>query len=448
MKPLSMRTKIGYGLGDLASNFLFQLTVIYLLFFYTDILKISAISAGMIFLIARIWDAINDPMMGLVVDHTKSKHGKARVYLLYGSLPLAIATVLMFQVPGFSEGGRVVYALVTYMLWGMLYTLVNIPYSSLTASLTQDPQERTSLSSIRMIFMLIGVICVSVLVEPIVSSFEQSVAGYRVVAILFAILSFVFFQLCFLSTRVAKEDQGMEANAYSIKEVWPILLKNGPLFIIAITSLFGSMASFIRETAAIYFVNYNVGRSEMLPVFLGVVVISMVVGNILLPRITERFDKKGAYYIGTVIAVIGSLFFHFTPISNLTMIMVFAAFSSVGFAMVGTLGWSMVPDTVEYGEYKTGVRTEGIIYAVFSFSQKLATAVAGLLVATILETTDYVANAANQSPETLSGILSTLTIIPITLVLISAIAVHFYKIDRVFFKEIQEKLEMENRKQA
>jgi sugar (glycoside-pentoside-hexuronide) transporter len=448
MKPLSMRTKIGYGLGDLASNFLFQLTVIYLLFFYTDILKISAISAGMIFLGARVWDAINDPMMGLLVDHTKSKHGKARVYLLYGSLPLAIATVLMFQVPGFSEGGRIVYALVTYILWGMLYTLVNIPYSSMTASLTQDPQERTSLSSIRMIFMLIGVICVSVLVEPIVSSFDQPAAGYRVVAILFAILSFVFFQFCFLSTKVAKDHKTSDAESYSIREVWPILLKNGPLFVIAITSLFGSMASFIRETAAIYFVNYNVGRSEMLPVFLGVVVVSMVVGNLILPRVTERFDKKGAYYIGTVIAVIGSIVFHFIPTSNLPMIMIFAAISSVGFAIVGTLGWSMVPDTVEYGEYKTGVRTEGIIYAVFSFSQKLATAVAGLLVATVLETTDYVANAANQSPETLSGILSTLTIIPITLVVISAIAVHFYKIDRVFFSEIREKLEMENRKRA
>jgi len=448
MKPLSMRTKLGYGLGDLASNFLFQLTVIYLLFFYTDVLKISAISAGMIFLVARIWDAVNDPMMGLVVDHTKSKRGKERVYLLYGSLPLAIATILMFQVPGFSQGGRVAYALVTYILWGMLYTLVNIPYSALTASLTQDPQERTSLSSIRMIFMLIGVIAVSVLVEPIVSSFEAPASGYRLVAVIFAGLSFVFFQLCFLSTKTAKAAQKPSQASYTMKEVWPILLKNGPLFVIALTSLFGSMASFIRETAAIYFVNYNVGRSDMLPVFLGIVVLSMVVGNLILPRITARFDKKGAYYIGTGIAVAGSVVFHFTPTSNLPLIMVFAAFSSVGFAMVGTLGWSMVPDTVEYGEYKTGVRTEGIIYSVFSFSQKLATAIAGLLVASVLELTGYVADVPIQSAQTMNGILSTLTIIPIALVVISAVAVHFYKIDRSFFAEIQEKLNCEERREA
>lgn len=448
MKPLSMRTKLGYGLGDLASNFLFQLTVIYLLFFYTDVLKISAISAGMIFLVARIWDAVNDPMMGLIVDHTKSKHGKERVYLLYGSLPLAIATILMFQVPGFSQGGRVVYALITYILWGMLYTLVNIPYSALTASLTQDPQERTSLSSIRMIFMLIGVIAVSVLVEPIVSNFEAPASGYQIVAVIFAGLSFVFFLLCFLSTKTAKATQEASQASYSVKEVWPILLKNGPLFVIALTSLFGSMASFIRETAAIYFVNYNVGRSDMLPVFLGIVVLSMVAGNLILPRITARFDKKGAYYIGTGIAVAGSVVFHFTPTSNLPLIMIFAAFSSVGFAMVGTLGWSMVPDTVEYGEYKTGVRTEGIIYSVFSFSQKLATAIAGLLVAAVLELTGYVADVPMQSAETLNGILSTLTIIPITLVMISAVAVHFYKIDRSFFLEIQEKLNCKERREA
>lgn len=440
MNKLSKMTKFGYGLGDLASNLLFQLTVIYLLFFYTDVLGISAMAAGLIFLIARVWDAFNDPVMGLVVDHTRSKHGKARVYLLYGSLPLGIMTVLMFMVPNFGSTGKLIYAMVTYVLWGMLYTLVNIPYSSLTSTLTDNPQERTSLSSIRMIFMLIGVIIVSIVTEPLISIFDEAKTGYMVVAIVFSILAFIFFQLCFSSTSVAKKHQHETENSYKMKEILPILFSNDQLLIVTITSLLGSMAVFIRETAAIYYVTYNLGNGDLLPLFLGVVVISMVVGNLVIPMATKRFDKKGTYLIGSVIALIGSLVFGFVPYDNLPLVLLFAAISSFGIAALSTLGWSMVPDTVEYGEWKTGVRTEGIVYAVFSFSQKLATALAGLFVAYILEVTKYIPGGTEQSSETLNGILSTITIIPIVFILLSLVSVAFYKLDSKTFNNIKSEL--------
>lgn len=436
MSNLKMRNKIGYGLGDLASNLVFQLTVIYLLFFYTDVLGISAMAAGIIFLAARLWDAVNDPVMGLIMDKTRSRHGKARVYLLYGSLPLALATIAMFYTPDLDSGGKIIYAAVTYIIWGMLFTLVNIPYSSLTASMTDKPQERTSLSSIRMIFMLVGVITVSIATEPIVSAFSTLSTGYFNVSILFGVLSFIFFLFCFKLTSVAKKSRRESDETYSLKDIWPLLLKNKQLLIVTLASLIGNMAVFIRETAAIYYVNYNIGNGDLLPLFLGIVVLSMLAANLLIPLATRLWDKKGTYIIGSVIGIIGSIIFHFIPFDQIGLILLFGGLSSFGIAAISTVGWAMIPDTIEYGEWKTGKRAEGISYAIYSFSQKLATAVAGILVAAVLEWTDYIPNGTIQSDLTLTGILSTLTIIPIVLMILSIGAIYFYKINSKLFSRI------------
>lgn len=437
MNKLTRYQKIGYGMGDLASNLVFQLSVIFLLFFYTDVLGISPMAAGLIFLLARVWDAINDPIMGLLMDHTKSKHGKARVYLRYGSLPLAILTVLMFLTPDLSPTMKIVYASVTYILWGMCYTLVNIPYSSLTSMMTNDPEERTSLSSIRMIFMLIGVLMVSIIAEPMVGAFETPQMGYMMVAIVFAGLSFVFFQWCFYATAKTGNVQEKQ-ESYKLKEVYPLLFKNKQLLIVTMASLLGNMAVFMRETSAIYFVTYNMGDKSLLPVFLGLVVLAMVIGNLLIPSITRKFDKKGTYMIGSFLAIAGSVLIHFIPASNTVLVLAIASISSMGFAAISTIGWSMVPDTVEYGEYKTGVRTEGIIYSVYSFSQKLATALSGVLVAFVLDYSGYVANAPTQGEGTLLGILSTLSILPTIFVVLSVVTIYFYTIDKDTFSKIQQ----------
>ncbi len=436
---VNLKTKLGYGIGDLASNLLFQLTVIYLMFFYTDVFKIPALVAGIIFLVARIWDAINDPIMGLIIDRTKSKHGKARVYILYGSLPLALFTVLMFYTPDVSTSMKIAYASIIYVIWGMLYTLVNVSYSSLTATLTNNMQERTSLSSVRMIFMLIGVIIISVATEPIVSSFTLNTNGYLFVAILYSTCAFILFLLCFKLTAIAK-DREVETEKYALREVGSIILKNKQLLIISIVSLIGNSAVFMRETAAIYYVKYNLGNEGLLPLFLGIVVLFMVLSNVFIPRIASKFGKKKTYLIGSIIGIIGSIIFYFIPYDNLFLIFLFAGISSFGMAMISTLGWAMVPDTIEYGEWKLGIRTEGITYAVFSFSQKFATALAGFFVATILHVTSYVENATSQSSLALQGILSTLTIVPIILIIISMLIISRYKISTTVYQEIMDQL--------
>ncbi len=439
MKKLTMKTKIGYGLGDLASNLVFQLTVIYLMYFYTDVLKIPAVAAGTIFLIARIWDAFNDPIMGLIIDKTKSKHGKSRFYLLVGAIPLALATIIMFYAPNISTEAKIIYAAITYIIWGMLYTLINIPYSSMTAQLTNDPHERTSLSSIRMLFMLLGVIIVSIAVQPILDFFTNEATGFMVVAILFALLSWIIFWLCFKLTKVDNY-QDSQSDSYKFKEIFPLLMANEQLLIVTIASFIGNSAVFMRESAAIYYVSNNLNNPDLLPLFLVTVVIAMVGANLLIPSLTKKYDKKGTYLIGSGIGIVGSIIFYFIPTDNLLMIFCFAAISSFGIAFIPTLGWSMIPDTIDYGEVQTGIRAEGISYAIFSFSQKLATAISGFLIGLILSFTNYDPNLSTQTDLVLTGNLYAIAIIPTILVFISGFIILFYRINRQLFNEIQHKL--------
>ena len=439
---LSLRVKTGYGTGDMAINLLFQMTVLYLLFFYTDVAGIAPGVVAVIFLISRTWDAVNDPMMGVVIDHTRSRHGKSRVYLRYVSLPLAVATVLLFYVPDWEAGGRTLYAGITYIVWGMLFTMVNIPYASMTAEITDDPVGRTELSSVRMIFMLLGVVVVSVATEPLVRLFGGGASGFFRVAVVYAVPAFLLFQLCFSSTGRAAlagttSTSRPAGNGYKLTDALPIVMRNRQLLILTITFLIGATAEYLRQASVIYFVTYNMGDGTLLPVFMAVVVVSMIGANLLIPAATRRWDKRGTYMAGCTIAIVASVVFHFIPHGNLALVLILAAISSFGFTVVSTMGWSMLPDTVEYGQAVTGVRTEGVIYSVFSFSQKLATALAGALAAVILQAVGYVARSPTQTEAALTGILSTLTFIPAALLGLSMVILRFYTLDRDTFARMK-----------
>lgn len=439
-KSLGLGRKIAYGLGDTASNLIFQLTLLYLLFFYTDVFGISPAEAGIIFVIARVLDALSNPIMGYIMDHTKSKSGNAGVYLRFGPFPLAIATVLMFLTPMLGSPLKFFWALGTYVVWSMLYTMVNIPYASMTAQLSDDPQERTSITSVRMICMLIAVIVVSVLTEPITSAFVDKKIGYLAVALLYGFLAFLLFEICYHATRGIELVESKNENAYKLKDLVHVLGSNKPALLVSLIFFLGSSAEYVRESSVVFYVTYNMGQAGLVPVFLGIVVLFMIVGNVLIPFFTKRFDKKGTFLIGTALACISSLAFQFIPYNNTILILICAAISSLGFSVVSTMGWAMLPDTVEYGELKTKVRSEGIIYAFFSFSQKLATAVGGGLVSLVLAVSAYVPGDSVQKPSALLGLVSTLGIIPLILLLLSMLCALFYKLDRTSFSTIKSEL--------
>jgi len=440
MSELRGRHRAAYALGDTASNLVFQLSLLYLLFYYTDVLGLSPAAAGLVFVIARVWDAVNNPIMGYLVDHTQARGGNTRVYLRWVPLPLAAATVLLFFCPpGFTADGRFAWALGTYVVWSMLFTMVNIPYSAMTAQLTGDPRERTALTSARMIGMLAAVVVVSVATEPLVSSFADPAQGWLVVAAVYGLLAFGFFEVCLRGTRRLPL-AAQPAEAYRLRDVFRVIARNKPALVVVVTFFFGASAEYIRESSVVYYVTYNMGDASLISLFLGIVVLSMVAGNLIIPWLADRWDKAGTFAAGVVLACVSSLAFQFVPYDQTAWIFALAAVSSLGFSVVSTMGWAMLPDTVEYGEWATGIRSEGILYAVFSFSQKLATAVGGGVVAWILAASGYQSGAPSQEAGALAGIASTLGVLPLGFLLLSLGSVVFYRLDRRTFGTLQGQL--------
>ncbi|MFZ5352023.1 MAG: glycoside-pentoside-hexuronide (GPH):cation symporter [Bacillota bacterium] len=432
---ITLREKIFYGFGDMASNLIFQYISIFLLFFYTDIFGITAAAAGTLLLVSRIFDAINDPIIGSLVDNTRSRWGKFRPYLLYGSIPLAVFTILCFSTPQLSQSYKLLYAYITYIGLGVSYTFVNIPYSAMTAVITQDPQKRSELSSVRMVFAVIGALVVVSTAQPIVSALGRSnrQLGFLFSSIIFAFLSLLLFWLCF--GMVKERVRAAEKQKIGILKIWYVLKSNTPLIIVSTAFMFDLTAYTISTSSTLYYFKYNIGNEALNTIYLLISILSMITGMLFVPMLSRRLGKRNAAVLGLIVVIISCIGIYFTPYKNITLILIWAGISGIGYALPTALSWAMVPDTVEYGEWKTGLRTEGIIYSTYSFAQKLATAIGGAAAALILELTGYIPNQV-QSSTALKGILLNMTLVPAGFMILTIIIISFYRLDDNSFYEI------------
>ncbi|MEW5786125.1 MAG: glycoside-pentoside-hexuronide (GPH):cation symporter [Bacillota bacterium] len=325
---LSFGKKLGFGLGGSASNFIWMMISLYMLYFYTDVFGIPAAVAGTLFLVARIWDAVNDPIMGYIADQTRTKWGKFRPYLLFGSVPLAVIYVFTFTTPDLSQSGKIIYAAVTYVLLGILYTLVNIPYNSMAAVITQDTNERSKLASFMLVSTYITVLFISVATIPLVSLFPTEQTGFSFTVGIYAVLSLLLFLICFAGTR-EKEDL-VKRQRYSFKNHIKLIPRNKYLLILISAVFFTSAANEMRTTAAIYYFKYNVGNESIYPMFMLVVALSMILGALLAPRLAARLgSKRNLYIIATLLPTITGLGILFTSFENLPVILLLSAIGSV-----------------------------------------------------------------------------------------------------------------------
>lgn len=431
---LSFGKKLGFGLGGSASNFIWMMISLYMLYFYTDVFGIPAATAGALFLAARIFDAVNDPVMGYFADQTRTKWGKFRPYLLFGSVPLAAIYVLTFTTPDLSPSGKIVYAAVTYILLGIFYTVVNIPYNSLAAVITQDTNERSKLASYMLVSTYITVLVIAVATLPLVSLFPTEQAGFSFTVGIYAILSLVLFLICFAGTR--EKETLVKRERHSFKDHVKLIPRNKYLLILVSAVFFTSAANEMRTTAAIYFFKYNFGNESVYPIFMLVVVVSMIFGAILAPMLARKLgSKRNLYILATLLPAITGLGILFTPYENLAAIILLSAVGSIGGGMLFVLIWSMIPDTVEYGEWKTGVRGEGIIYSTLTFTTKMAYAVGGALAGLLLSWAGYVPNVA-QSTQAQNIILYMLALFPVISGILAILIMLFYKIDAKFYGEL------------
>lgn len=442
MKPLRKSEIFNYSIGDLGINLNFQLIGFFLAYFYTDVFGISPGHVAGLFIVARIWDAVNDPIMGYLADHTRSRWGRFRPYLLFGALPLNLIMLACFFVPELSSSAKVVYAYVTYIMHGMIFTAVGLPYSSISAVMTQDQQERAVISTFRMFFaVIVAMSTVNIGVRPFLKLFETEQTGFFALATLFAIVSTLLLWWAFSKS---KERVEVPREKYHLKDVIPIIFKNDALLVLALAMFLNTGVWVVGSQVGLYYFKYILGNADFYSLFFFYMLPANIVAVVFTPVLTKRFGKLKTFIIGSAVVSITGIVRHFLPIDGLVLFVIISMIGSAGQMFCSITQWGMVPDTVEYGQWKSGVRSEGIPFAFFSFTQKAGMAVAGSLGAFILSRAGYEANT-DLTEAAMTAIRWLFNMIPAFFSAGCLIALLFYKLDGPKFKQIM--AELDERKQ-
>ena len=438
---ISVREKIAYGLGDTASNIVFQTVMLFLSFFYTDIFGISPAIVGTLFLVVRVFDAVTDPLMGALTDRTTSKYGRFRPYLLWLSVPFALISILAFTTPDLSDEGKVIYAFFTYGLLMAAYTAINIPYCALGGVLTADPKERVSIQSYRFVCGMLGGLLVTALTLPLVDYFGagDQAKGYQLTITAMSIFGVILFVLCFLGTKERISPPAGQNN--SIKHDMASLWKNDQWRILCMASFFLLTGLVLRTTLAIYYVKYYLGREDLITLFITLGMIGNILGVSLAQIVAKRFCKIKAYITLQVIAAIicASSFF----ISSDQLVLAFVSYFFWNFTLqIATpLLWAKMADSVDYGQWKTGIRITGMVYSAIVFFIKMGLAFGGAIAGWLLAYYGYQADT-EQSAETLHGLSLSFTVFPAIGSLIVAFIMRWYTLDDAKLEQIQKEIQI------
>ena len=434
---MQRRQTIGYAVGDFGINLYFISAMTYLLFFYTDVMGLSATAAAGVMALARVVDAITDPLMGLIAERTRTRFGRLRPWLILGALPLALITVLTFTVPDLDAEGKLWWAYTTYLLFGVLYTVVTIPYSALTASLTDDYAARTQISTWRMACAFSGGFAVSVGTMPFVGLFDDPATGFQALMCMFAVIATGLLVITFATTK-ERVTTPVEQHL-SAKQSMRAVFLNPPLLVVIGIFCCGMLSFTMRQTLTVYYFSYNLQRPDLVPLFFGATLLVMLVGLVSVPALASRYGKSGALIFGAWLTIAACLGFYLTPPDELVGVFFWGCLIALGGTPVAVLGWAMIPDTVEYAQWKLGVRADGSIYAMASFFQKLAKAIGGAGVALALGLAGYIANEP-QSPSTLARIHEMFTLIPLGLMLLLIVLARAHPLDEKAHQRIKQAL--------
>ena len=435
---------IFYSFGDLASQFVWTFIGSYLTVFYTDIVGLAPAAAAAIMMIARVWDAVNDPMMGAIAERTRSKFGRFRPYILFGSPLLAIFSVLCFTHPfaGSSKAG-VIYAAVTYIITGMLYTLVNIPYGALAAVMTEDAEQRNKINASRNVGMNVGILIGNGITANVMLFFSGKGAevangnGYFMTALVYAIISIP----CFLAVFFTSKEQvvpEVTKEKFSLKTTITGLVTNKNLMILLVIMILQMAAWMGRIGVVIYYIMYCLGSFTLIPVIMLAPSVCGIVSSLMVPKVMSKFGKRMTLQIAVTCQGIALLAMYFTPFDNLTLIIIESGL--VGFFNVSfPCSLSLLGDAIDYNEYKTGMRNDGIAYATYGLAQKLGNAIGASVGVLLLASFGYVANA-QQTPETLHGINIVVNLIPAIIFFLTAIFAFTWRLKDSEADEVRAKL--------
>ena len=478
---LPILEKIGYGLGDTASNILYQAWSFFLAKFYTDVFGIAAKHAAFLFLITRIWDMINDPMMGMIADRTNTRWGRFRPYLLWVGVPYGALVYAMFVTPSWSPNAKIVYAYATYILATMAYTAINIPYSSMMAVLTPDPKERTTLSQYRFFFAFVGMFLITTFMLPLVKFFGTEVVdptinpelaysqalekfyivdagfnpavGYRMTMAMFGAIATVLLLITFLTTHERVQPPKGQKSPFTqdLKDV----SRNVPWIILFLGCIFWLTHNMIRNGSIVYYFDYVSGRGkevlfriplrlftldfDLTTTFLTIGTFGMMAGVFLSTPCKKYFGKKPLLIFLILASVALGALFYVLPPDNFVLLSVFNFLWSIMAGAMPVFLFAMFADATDYHEWKFGRRATGLVIAGIMFAIKMGVAVGGFLQLQLLDLFGYEPNVA-QTPAALIGIRMLFSIIPAVFLLLCGVALLFYPISESLLGRIEQDL--------
>lgn len=442
---LGRKEIMGYSLVDFAMNLVFQAILMFIMFYYTDVYGLTAAEVSLMFLISRAWDIIWDPGMGVVAERLNPKRGKYKSYLLYGAVPFAIAGILTYTVPDLGHAGKLIWAYVTYNLLNTMYTFIINPYVSLTTTMTADPAERTKLNSTRMTLAQFGGVIVALFI-PLLSAYfgkDDPARGYQLTVIILSVIttSLLIYAYTTLHERIKVESH---LDPVKFKDIIYQFTHNQPIVVMFFLFLGVYAFSTIQSASGVYYMTYNVGRTDLVPVFSLLNVLPSALAVPFVPMLFRKIKKKNTVALGLFLGAFGAGILYFVPVSAILVMMIFKSVASVGYGILMGSLWSMIPDTVEYAEYHTMKRYPAVVYTLVTLGLKASLAIGGVIPSLILSNVGYVANQT-QTPEALHGILIMTSMLPCVVCLVTlAIFKIFYHLDEERVAEIMRELAKRN----
>ncbi|MDF2615648.1 MAG: sugar (Glycoside-Pentoside-Hexuronide) transporter [Sedimentibacter sp.] len=428
---IKLNEKLWYGAGDFGCNLIYANIAAFLTFFYTDIVGMSGAVIGSIIFISRIFDGVSDILMGTLVDKTEHKLGKTRPWILLSAVPLGVGLMFLFTAPNFGETGNIIYLFLMYnLVTTIFYTMYAVPHNTLVAIMTQDQYERSTLNISRMVMGTLGALFVNVTAIKLVSRLGGGTSGWKNGNIVYGILAIIIIILSGLFTKERVKPRQKKREKHSLKERFIFLVKNKywDMTLVLGIVVYGIMA---LSAANVYYVTYILKDSSLMGSLMIYYFASSILGMLIMSPVVMKIGKRNTVFIGFLIYIIGTAVI-LTNTEKAVFVFAGTFIKGIGLApLVGSLP-SFIADTIEYGEWKTGIRAEGLVYSSSSFGQKFGNGVATAIFGWLLSLSGYIGGAVNQTDAAITTITSLFTYVPVTLYGIAVIVLLFYKLDKEY----------------
>ena len=435
---ISKKEQIGHAIGGVGHNLIYALFSGFLLIFYTDIFGLSGTFTAILFLVARIWDAINDLLMGMLADKTKSRFGRYRVWLFAAAPIIAVALSLCFFVPDLSKGLQYVYCYITYILLGMSFTAADIPYWTLPSVITEEPTVRNKIFSVSGAVSCLASGIGAVAVPIIVSLLPEQQDGYLLCAIIFSVIGIICYWTC---GALVRERIVPAQNSYTFKKAIGTIVKNKPLLIIMLASLFGNLAFQMKVSVNTYYGTYALGDFGYVTYLSAMLLLGMLIGTVIVPMLISKLGSKNTMITMLIAGVVISLLYWISGYASLVVVLMFSALSAIVIGAFTVLVNSMTADTIDYAEAYLGQRSEGIITSTRTFITKLATAIAGTVAAASLDLIHYIPNEI-QTDSVKQAFHNMMSLVPAVLYGIGLMIICFYPLGKEAFAKLTEDLKV------